>query len=95
MASSLISEVELHLVNSKLIFIFIRSNIEYRIWIKTVLTVLLVSGTNACQIEAIEFWILGVGSNWYLYNFGMIFALCVTNCSPAAAAIVENPNAAP
>lgn len=65
------------------------------IYILIQLTVLFVSGTKACQIAAIEFCILGVGSNWYLYSRGRIFGRWTLNCSPAALAIVEKPNAAP
>ena len=32
---------------------------------------------------------------WYLYSFGMIFGRCSSSWSPALAAIVENPKAAP
>lgn len=61
----------------------------------SLLTVFCVSGTRACHILIIEFWILGVGSNWYRYNRGIIFGKCRDSCSPANVAIVEKPNAAP
>ena len=73
-----------------------------RFWIKSskislwyLSTVLDVSGTRVCQMLAIEFWILGVGSNWYRYKRGTIFGRWADSWSPADAAIVENPNAAP
>lgn len=61
----------------------------------SLLTVLCVSGTRACHILVMEFWILGVGSNWYRYNRGIILGKCWESCSPADDAMVEKPNAAP
>jgi hypothetical protein len=64
-------------------------------WLSSLLTVFCVSGTRACHILVMEFWIFGVGSNWYRYNRGIIVGRCWDSCSPADAAIVEKPNAAP
>lgn len=58
-------------------------------------TALVVEGTMACQILAMLCCVFGVGSNWYLYNFGTITGRCLFSSSLAKLAIAEKPKAAP
>ena len=76
------------------------SHVKYKITLfltllKQILTVGLVSLTTAFQIPLIAVCIFTLGSNVYLYSLGTICDMYGASCSPAWAAMVENPKAAP